>query len=110
MGRAAPDVPDSMRGIHGRFTRWRKSHTGRLPIPESLWAAAAEVARETRRLPNLQGSESGIRQAQAAHDRIASGRAENCQAERTARRICRVTDARDGRRHGMRHRARRAAG
>ncbi len=46
MGRAAPDVPDAMRGIHGRFARWRKSHTGRLPIPESLWSAAAEVARE----------------------------------------------------------------
>ena len=45
MGRAAPDVPDSMRGIHGRFERWRQSHTGRLPIPESLWMAAAEVAR-----------------------------------------------------------------
>jgi hypothetical protein len=46
MGRAAPDVPDGMRGIHERFARWRKSHTGRLPIPESLWSAAAEVARE----------------------------------------------------------------
>jgi len=45
MGRAAADVPDGMRGIHGRFARWRESHTGRLPIPESLWSAAAEVAR-----------------------------------------------------------------
>jgi hypothetical protein len=34
-----------MRGVHERFTRWRESHTGRLPIPESLWTAAAEVAR-----------------------------------------------------------------
>jgi len=46
MGRAAPDVPDGMRGIHERFVRWRKSHTRRLPIPEPLWMAAAEVARE----------------------------------------------------------------
>ena len=46
MGRASLDIPNSMRGIHGRFSRWRKSHTGRLPIPESLWSAAAEVARE----------------------------------------------------------------
>jgi len=46
MGRAAPGIPAGMRGIHGRFVRWRKSHTGRLPIPESLWSAAAEVARE----------------------------------------------------------------
>ena len=45
MGRAAPDIPDGMRVLH-RFTRWRKSHTGRLPIPDPLWAAAAEMARE----------------------------------------------------------------
>ena len=46
MGRAAPDLPDGMRVLHSRFTRWRKSHTGRLPIPDPLWAAAAEMARE----------------------------------------------------------------
>ena len=46
MGRAAPDLPDGMRVLHSRFTRWRKSHTGRLPIPDPLWVAAAEMARE----------------------------------------------------------------
>ncbi len=46
MGRAAADVPDGMRGIHGRFSRWRKSHTGHRPIPRALWEAAAGVARE----------------------------------------------------------------
>ena len=46
MGRAAPDIPAGMRVLHGRFTRWRKSHTGRLPIPDPLWAAAAEMARK----------------------------------------------------------------
>ena len=46
MGRAAPGIPDGMRVVHGRFARWRKSHTGRLPIPESLWRAAVEVAGE----------------------------------------------------------------
>ena len=46
MGRAASDIPHGMRVLHGRFTRWRKSHTGRLPIPDPLWAAAAEMARE----------------------------------------------------------------
>jgi hypothetical protein len=46
MGRAAPDVPDGRRRVHGHFARWRESHTGRLPIPESLWTAAAEVASE----------------------------------------------------------------
>jgi hypothetical protein len=46
MGRAAPDIPDDMRLLHGRFAGWRKSHTGRLPIPDPLWTAAAEMARE----------------------------------------------------------------
>jgi len=39
-------VPMGMRRVFRRFERWRKSHTGRLPIPEHLWAAAAELARE----------------------------------------------------------------
>jgi hypothetical protein len=35
-----------MRRLYRRFERWRSAHTGRLPIPEALWASAAEVARE----------------------------------------------------------------
>src|ERR1039458_3273401 len=41
-----PEVPVGMQRIYRRFERWRKSHRGRLPIPEALWAAAAELARE----------------------------------------------------------------
>jgi len=33
-----------MRKVYRRFERWRSAHTGRLPIPEDLWASAAEVA------------------------------------------------------------------
>ena len=40
------DIPIGMEKVHGRFERWRSSHKGRKPIPESLWTAAAEVARE----------------------------------------------------------------
>ena len=36
--------PDIQR-LYWRFERWRSSHTGRLPIPEPLWAVAAELAR-----------------------------------------------------------------
>ncbi len=36
--------PDIQR-LYRRFQQWRNSHTGRLPIPEPLWAAAAELAR-----------------------------------------------------------------
>src|SRR5208283_3521483 len=39
-------IPVGIRKVHGRFERWRKSHIGRLPIPERLWRAAAELAKE----------------------------------------------------------------
>jgi hypothetical protein len=45
MGRRSA-IPTAMRKVHGRFERWRKSHVGRLPIPERLWRAAAELASE----------------------------------------------------------------
>ena len=44
--KARPEVPTGMQRIYRRFERWRKSHRGRLPIPEGLWASAAELARE----------------------------------------------------------------
>ena len=40
------EVPAGMQRISRRFERWRRSHHGRLPIPEGLWASAAAVARE----------------------------------------------------------------
>ena len=40
------EVPAGMQRISRRFERWRRSHRGRLPIPEGLWASAAAVARE----------------------------------------------------------------
>ena len=44
--RASLEVPTGMQRICRRFDRWRRSHRGRLPIPEGLWASAAAVARE----------------------------------------------------------------
>jgi hypothetical protein len=46
MASTAPTIPTGMRRIYRRFERWRKSHPGRLPIPQTLWDAAVEVARE----------------------------------------------------------------
>lgn len=46
MSKKTADVADGMRRVYGRFVRWRKLHTGRVPIPDDLWAAAAELARE----------------------------------------------------------------
>ena len=43
-GNEIHDIPHDMQKLHRRFVQWRSSHTGRLPIPEPLWAAAAELA------------------------------------------------------------------
>jgi len=40
------DIPHDMQKLHHRFVQWRSSHTGRLPIPDPLWGAAAELARK----------------------------------------------------------------
>ena len=40
------EIPAGMRRICRRFERWRDGHKARLPIPEALWAAAAQSARE----------------------------------------------------------------
>ena len=43
---AKTEIPNNMLKVYRRLQRWRSTHTGRVPIPERLWAAAAEVARE----------------------------------------------------------------
>src|SRR5271157_4913388 len=39
------DIPLAMRKVYLRLKRWRSSHARRVPIPDSLWAAAGELAR-----------------------------------------------------------------
>ena len=47
MANDAAAIPHGMRRVYRRFEGWRSAHSGaRLPIPEGLWASAAEVARE----------------------------------------------------------------
>ena len=46
MANEIPDISPDMERLYRRFERWRSAHTGRLPIPERLWTAAAELARE----------------------------------------------------------------
>jgi len=46
MASAIPIIPCDMRKVYRRLQRWRSSHARRVPIPEPLWAAAGEVARE----------------------------------------------------------------
>ena len=40
------DIPSDMRKVYRRLRRWRSSHARRVPIPDALWAAAEELARE----------------------------------------------------------------
>ncbi|MBV9483120.1 MAG: hypothetical protein JO249_20595 [Acidobacteria bacterium] len=44
--KAQLEVPAGMQRLCRRFELWRRSHRGRLPIPERLWASAAALARE----------------------------------------------------------------
>ena len=46
MATATLTVPARMSKVSRRFECWRSAHTGRLPIPDELWASAAEVAKE----------------------------------------------------------------
>ena len=41
-----PELPVGMEKVYRRLERWRKVRSGREPIPERLWEAAAAVARE----------------------------------------------------------------
>ena len=40
------EFPVAMRKVYRRLERWRSKRKGRARIPESLWAAAGELARE----------------------------------------------------------------
>ena len=46
MAAAEAEVPVAMRKVYRRLERWRRQRTGRARIPESLWVAAGELARE----------------------------------------------------------------
>jgi hypothetical protein len=46
MANEIPDIPLAMRKVYRRLNRWRSSHARRMPLPERLWLAAAELARE----------------------------------------------------------------
>src|ERR1051326_4696000 len=40
------EIPIGLGRVSRRFERWRSGHKSRLPIPNALWKAAAEAARE----------------------------------------------------------------
>jgi hypothetical protein len=46
MANEIPGISPDMRKVYLRLRRWRGSHVRRVPLPDSLWAAAGELARE----------------------------------------------------------------
>src|ERR1043166_9348290 len=55
MPRTTPAVPVDLQQLSGRFEDWRRTRRGKLPIPEPLWAAAAELARSHGGCQTAQG-------------------------------------------------------
>ena len=45
MPRPSPAIPTDLQQLNGRFEDWRRTRRARSPIPEPLWAAAAQLAR-----------------------------------------------------------------
>ena len=45
MSRKGQELPVRLQGVQRRFERWRQSRTLGTRIPDSLWAAAAKMAR-----------------------------------------------------------------
>ncbi|MDE3187816.1 MAG: hypothetical protein KGM96_09870 [Acidobacteriota bacterium] len=43
---AEADIPAGLRRVHRKLERWRSTHRSRSPLPEALWRAAADAARE----------------------------------------------------------------
>ena len=70
MARESHDIPHSMRRVYRLFERWRSAHTARLPIPERLWAAAVELAREQGVSPTAQALHLEYGKLEAADGRI----------------------------------------
>lgn len=43
---AKAEIPIGLRAVYQKLERWRRTRQGRSPLPEALWRAAAEAARE----------------------------------------------------------------
>jgi hypothetical protein len=43
---AEAEIPAGLRRVYQKLERWRSTRQGRSPLPDALWRAAAEAARE----------------------------------------------------------------
>jgi hypothetical protein len=73
-GKAQYEIPAVLKQAQERFAEWRSSHTGRRPIPESLWALASELAGQHGVFSHGSDTSAGIHQAEAAHPGGSAGR------------------------------------
>lgn len=66
MTKELSDIPRGLRGVYGRFQRWRNKHPqARLPIPKRLWLAAGGGGSRKRCGADGASTGVGIWQAQA---------------------------------------------
>ncbi len=79
MAKESSDISKDIQKVLRRLERWRSAHTGRLPIPKRLWAAAVELARkhgvsptaqalhlEYGKLKRLREAAGGVKKSRAA--------------------------------------------
>jgi hypothetical protein len=92
MANEVPAIPLDMRKIFLRLRRWRSSHARRVPLPDSLWAAAGELARQhgTNRTAKALHLEYGKLKERA----VAAGLAAAQPAKRLVRKVPSVTPRR----------------
>ena len=65
----------SLEEVKARFEEWRRNRKGKAPIPDELWAAAAEVARRegvSRTSTELRVEWNHLKRRMAAADRTSS--------------------------------------
>ena len=77
------NYPTDVQKTYRRFVQWRSSHTGRLPIPEPLWAAAVELAH--KRGVSATAKILGLEYGKLKEKTPAPGQGEGVERSRTAR-------------------------
>jgi hypothetical protein len=80
------EIPAGLKEAQQRFAEWRSSHSGRRPIPESLWTLAAELASQHGVFRTAPGTATRLHQAEAAHAGGGYGRKASISASSSLRR------------------------
>lgn len=85
------EIPAGLRRVHRQLEHWRSTRRGRSPLPEALWRAAADAAREHEvfrtgrvlhleygKLKRVMNAKMGKTPARTAFVELAAMDGENC--------------------------------